>query len=166
MARPPITGKSERLFREQLNAALDYVEGLGGGGGSTDPEIVRDTVAAALVAGSNITITVSDPADTITIAATGGGVNGGTATISFGAAPGSSTASATVTGQTGILSGSRVRSWVQGSTADYNEYEHSRVLPMVVTLGISDVVGGTGFTIQAATEHRLTGDVAVKWEWA
>lgn len=33
MARPPITGKSERLFREQLNAALDYVEGLGGGGG-------------------------------------------------------------------------------------------------------------------------------------
>lgn len=33
MARPPITGKSERLFREQLNAALDYVESLGGGGG-------------------------------------------------------------------------------------------------------------------------------------
>ncbi len=33
MARPPITAKGEQLFRKQLDAALDYVEGLGGGGG-------------------------------------------------------------------------------------------------------------------------------------
>lgn len=32
MARPPITAKGEGLFRQQLNAALDYVESLGGGG--------------------------------------------------------------------------------------------------------------------------------------
>jgi len=32
MARPPITAKGELLFRQQLNAALDYVEGLSGGG--------------------------------------------------------------------------------------------------------------------------------------
>ena len=31
MARPPITAKFEGLFRKQLNAALDYVEGLAGG---------------------------------------------------------------------------------------------------------------------------------------
>jgi len=42
-------------------------------GGTTDPEIVRDTMAAALVAGSNITLTVNDAADTITIASTAGG---------------------------------------------------------------------------------------------
>lgn len=137
-----------------------------GSGGSTDPEIVRDTIAAALVAGANITITPNDGADTITIASTGGGATGGTATLNFGAPPGSSTASATITGQTGILSGSRIRAWVQGSTADFNEYEHSRVLPLLVGLGISDVVAGTGFTIQAATQERLTGTVAVKWEWA
>lgn len=35
-----------------------------------DPEFVRDTIAAALVAGANITITVNDVADTITIACT------------------------------------------------------------------------------------------------
>lgn len=35
-----------------------------------DPEFVRDTIAAALVAGANITITVNDVADTITIAST------------------------------------------------------------------------------------------------
>jgi len=31
MARPPITAVSGSFFRRQLNAALDYVEGLGGG---------------------------------------------------------------------------------------------------------------------------------------
>lgn len=31
MARPPITAKGEALFRRQLDAALDYVEGLSGG---------------------------------------------------------------------------------------------------------------------------------------
>lgn len=35
MARPPITAKGEALSRKQLNAALDYVESLGGGGGAT-----------------------------------------------------------------------------------------------------------------------------------
>jgi hypothetical protein len=39
-------------------------------GGSTDPEVVRDTMAAALVAGANVTIIVDDVADTITVAAT------------------------------------------------------------------------------------------------
>ncbi len=43
------------------------------GGSATDPEVVRDTIAAALVAGSNITITVDDVGNTIGIAATGGG---------------------------------------------------------------------------------------------
>ena len=97
---------------------------------------------------------------------TAGTVSGGSATLDFGAAPGSSTASATITGLTEIVSGSRIRAWVQGSTADFNEYEHSLILPLVVSLGVSDVVAGTGFTIQAATEERLTGDVAVKWEFA
>lgn len=37
------------------------------------PERARDAVGAALVAGSGVTITVNDPADTITIAATSTG---------------------------------------------------------------------------------------------
>lgn len=57
-------------FLEHLAAALDpYI--TGGGGGATDPEIVRDTIGSALVAGTNIAITVNDPANTITIAVTG-----------------------------------------------------------------------------------------------
>lgn len=49
-----------------------FEAGPGGGGGLTTEE-VRDTIAAALVAGTGITVTVDDVADTITIAATGGG---------------------------------------------------------------------------------------------
>jgi hypothetical protein len=58
--------------------------GLTGGGDLTadrtfnidttaEAERVRDVIGAALVAGSNITITVNDAGDTITIASTGGG---------------------------------------------------------------------------------------------
>jgi parallel beta-helix repeat protein len=54
-----------------------YIPAAGSGGGTTDPEIVRDTVASALVAGANTTITVNDAGDTITIAATGGTTGGG-----------------------------------------------------------------------------------------
>ena len=37
---------------------------------ANDPEFVRDTIAAALVQGTNVTITPNDAGDTITIAAT------------------------------------------------------------------------------------------------
>jgi uncharacterized ParB-like nuclease family protein len=47
-------------------------------------EYIRDTIAAALVAGANVTITPNDGADTITIAATGGGGGGGLADGSYG----------------------------------------------------------------------------------
>lgn len=39
---------------------------------SAAPELIRDTIGTALVAGSNVTITPNDAGDTITIAATGG----------------------------------------------------------------------------------------------
>lgn len=45
---------------------------VSGVGGSTDPEVVRDTIAAALVGGANITITPNDASNTITISASGG----------------------------------------------------------------------------------------------
>lgn len=57
------------------NNIVIYIPGpqgpSGGGGGATDPETVRDIIAAALVPGANVSITVNDPGDTITIATTG-----------------------------------------------------------------------------------------------
>ena len=164
MARPPITARGDKLFRVQLDDVLDYLESISGGAGSIDS--LSDVAVTAPSVGQvlkwNGTAWVNDTDAT----GGGGGATGGAATVSFGAAPGSSTAETVITGQASILSGSRIHAWVQGTTADYNEYEHSLILPQLLSFGVSDVVAGTGFTIQATTKERLTGDVAVKWEWA
>lgn len=77
----------------------------------------------------------------------GGGANVGTATVDFGAFPGSSHASVVVTGQAGIVAGSVVQAWIRPvATADHSADEH-----MLETLKVhaSDIVAGTGFTINA-----------------
>lgn len=67
-----VTGTDVQAALAELDAAVDGI-----GGGSYTDEQVRDVIAAALVAGSNVTITPNDGADTITIAAAGGGGGGG-----------------------------------------------------------------------------------------
>jgi hypothetical protein len=77
----------------------------------------------------------------------GGGANVGTATIDFGAFPGSSHASVVVTGQAGIVAGSVVQAWIRPvATADHSADEH-----MLETLKVhaSSIVAGTGFTVNA-----------------
>lgn len=63
-----------------LSARLSGIETtVSGISGGTDPETVRDIVGATLVAGTNVTIAVDDPGDTITInaALASGTGNGG-----------------------------------------------------------------------------------------
>lgn len=69
----------------------------------------------------------------------------GTATLNFGAAPGTFDTTVAVTGQAAILAGSLVEAWVFPlATADHSADEH-----MLETLKVvaRDVVAGTGFTI-------------------
>ena len=69
----------------------------------------------------------------------------GTATLNFGAFPGSQETKVVITGQTGILAGSLVSAWVlPAATADHSIDEHL-VDPIRVVAG--NVVAGSGFTI-------------------
>jgi hypothetical protein len=92
----------------------------------------------------------------------------GTATIDFGAFPGKTDTSVTVTGQTGILNTSLVEAWIfPSATADHSADEHW-VEDIVIVAG--NIVAGTGFTIYAhvgATNRgRLYGQYTVAWAWA
>lgn len=105
--------------------------------------------------------------------------NTGTTTIDFGAFPGTSDASVTITGQAAIGTGSLVEAWIRPeATADHTADEH-----MIETLKViaGNIVAGTGFTIYgfntsqlneplqeygAGRNHRSTGTAAAntgKW---
>ena len=87
----------------------------------------------------------------------------GFATLDFGNAPGTNSTSVTVTGQTSILAGTVVYVCLGSSTADHNKVEH---LFSGITLNVSDVVPGVGFTINAGSLQRLTKTFNVKWMWS
>jgi len=71
----------------------------------------------------------------------------GTTTVNFGAFPGTTDTSVTVTGQAGIVSGSLVEAWIRPeATADHTADEHFVEKLMVVA---GNIVPGTGFTIYA-----------------
>lgn len=76
----------------------------------------------------------------------------GTTTVDFGAWPGSTEASVTITGQTGILSGSLVEAWIlPDTTADHTIGDHIAAPIKVVAHTIS---AGVGFTITATLQDQ------------
>lgn len=109
----------------------------------------------------------------------------GTATLDFGAYPGKVDATIAVTGQTGILSGSRVEAWIDTGTATaaHSKDEHIMVNALMdVTYG--NISAGTGFTIYglvrdhpgvggitsrfqniAKPVSRLYGTFTIAWAW-
>jgi hypothetical protein len=139
--------------------------------------VAEATFAAAadtvFLAGDILTVTSPSPADA-TLANVAGTLRGtrdttlpqnGVATLDFGAFPGTDIAVLAITGLTLILSTSIVNVWVwPGSgTAEHSVDEH-KVAPFRITA--SDLVAGTGFTINAfATDGFLSGRFNVAWRW-
>ena len=83
----------------------------------------------------------------------------GNTTLDFGAFPGASDASATVTGQAGIVAGSCVEAWIRGeSSADHSSDEH--LLETIKVLAM-DIVAGDGFTIKAMNTSQLNESLAL-----
>lgn len=93
---------------------------------------------------------------------TGGGGMGaiGTSEIDFGAFPGSTHTMVAVTGQTGILSTSKVEAWLTPAATDDHTADEHIVESAQISVIASDIVAGTGFTIhglyQPALEEALT----------
>lgn len=102
-----------------------------------------------------VTITYPEHGGTLGLggAAAAGGA-AGSATVDFGAYPGTDMATVAVTGQVDIVGGSIVQAFIRPvATADHSADEHM-VWPFRVFAG--NVIAGTGFTIYVLNDLRQT----------
>ena len=91
----------------------------------------------------------------------------GTATIDFGAAPGSGETSVAVTGLSTISGTSKAEAWIMAddSTADHTASDH-RYADLFLSLTCGTPTAGVGFTIYARAIDKLTGQFAVRYVWS
>ena len=91
----------------------------------------------------------------------------GTATIDFGAFPGSNEASIAVTGQGSILATSKAEAYVMGgdTTSDHTADDH-KYFAALVGLSCGTPSAGSHFEIHARSTEKLMGTFALRWVWA
>lgn len=99
----------------------------------------------------------------INLGITAGAVS--TATLNFGAFPGSNEASVTFA-DTGVIAGSNIQAWfaADSTTADHTAADH-RYAPLFISLACLPTAG-VGGTIYARSEHKMQGQWAVKYSWS
>lgn len=91
----------------------------------------------------------------------------GTTTIDFGSGVGSDKTTVVITGQGGIVSGSHAEAFFMAdSTADHGPDEHM-LGGITIQLVCSDIVAGTGFTVNAFMRDGSTvaGQFTIHWVW-
>lgn len=87
----------------------------------------------------------------------------GTATLSFGAAPGSSEVSVVVAAAT-IPAGAKVEAYFQEDTTTDNDAQMHRQAAALISLVCGSVVASTSFTITGYVLFgRAIGDFKVQW---
>jgi hypothetical protein len=91
----------------------------------------------------------------------------GTATINFGAHPGSNEASVAVTGLTAISATSKADAFVMAddTSASHTASDH-RYFESFASLSCGTPTAGTGFTIYARSLEKLTGTWTLRYVWA
>ena len=90
--------------------------------------------------------------------------NHGTATLDFGAFPGTSEASVVVTGLT-TLAGGAMAFW-GGDTSTNHTAEDHEYAAALIGLSVGAVIPGTGFTIYGRCLHKMQGAFTVRYVWA
>jgi hypothetical protein len=91
----------------------------------------------------------------------------GTATIDFGAYPGSNEAFITVTGLATISATSKAEAFVMAddTTADHTANDH-KYITMFMGLSCGTPVAATGFTIYGRSTDMLQGTFAIRYVWS
>lgn len=153
---------------------------------TTEAERIRDVIGAALVAGTNVTISVNDAGDTITINASGGGGGGGTVLASTAYNPASLTSyainSTTVTDLdatnlavtfTAPTSGAVIvtlNALVTSSTAGTGHYLTWNLRDGSTTIATEYIIGSAAQdNVRLAGHFKITGltsGVAYTFKWA
>jgi hypothetical protein len=91
----------------------------------------------------------------------------GTATLNFGAFPGSNEASVVVTGQATISATSKAEAFVMADdTSGTHTASDHRYFAALVGLSCGTPTAATGFTIYARSLEKLQGTFALRWVWA
>ena len=90
----------------------------------------------------------------------------GTATIDFGAHPGSNEASVAVA-VPAITGGASAEAWIMAddTSADHTASDH-RYVPLWLALTCGTPSAGVGFTIYGRSSEKLTGEFTVRYVWA
>ena len=91
----------------------------------------------------------------------------GTVVFDFGTGYGTNVVSTTVSSAT-ISAGSKVEIYLMGtdSTATHNAIEHQMLPLFGLSLTVTAISAGVGFTAQAMSMARLTGTFNARWVWA
>lgn len=134
-------------------------------------EITTGTVAPARLGSGSGGVTKFLREDSTWQAAGGGGggspPNYGTATIDFGAFPGSNEASVAVTGQAAILAATPVEVFMMADdTSGTHTAGDHRYAQMLLGLSSSTPTVAVGFTIHARCAEKMQGTFAVRWRWS
>lgn len=91
----------------------------------------------------------------------------GTATLDFGAFPGSNEASVAVTGQATISATSKAEAFVMADdTSSSHTASDHRYFGQFCSLTCGTPTVATGFTIYARSVETLTGTWTLRWVWS
>lgn len=91
----------------------------------------------------------------------------GLATLDFGTLPGSSEASIIITGQSAISSNSKVKIYINenDTSSNHTANDHKYLEDLLFSIDAVNITAGVGFTIQAYSEHKLTGTWTIRYFW-
>jgi hypothetical protein len=91
----------------------------------------------------------------------------GSATINFGAFPGTQECQVAVTGQATISATSKAEAFIMGddTSTGHTAADH-RYVGLFIALSCGTPTAGTGFTIYARAQDKLQGNWTIRWVWS